>query len=451
MGLIESMTSAIFGRPSDVLRTPTGDYNLDSRRGRKNFKKIVMELQKHTDLLTKKDMGHWRQAWQMAILSESPNRNPLYDIYRDVDVDLHLSGCVAQRRDSVMARTFKIVNKADGKAREDLMPYFETSWFKDLMKYGLESVWWGHSLVELGDLVTDEEGRLTYDKVTLIPRKHVLPHCGVVIRSIGDDPRSGIPYREEPFCHTAIEFGKPDDLGLYLKAATQTIPKKHTYAFWDTFAELFAIPMRVAKTSTRDEKELSKLEKMMQTLGFEGWMVAPPDTEVEIVGNTRTDAFNVYDKRLERADSELSKLAIGQTMTVDNGSSKSQSEVHLEVFERIIESDGDMLRDIINTRLIPIMIRDGFPLKGCRLDWDYEEDYTPEQQIAYEKMIADRYEVPGEYFAEKYKMPVGKRIERAMPGPQDPDEPEDKKKGKKEEDEEPEKAENKRGDTDFFD
>ena len=35
--------------------------------------------------------------------------------------------------------------------------------------------------------------------------------------------------------------------------------------------------------------------------------------------------------------------------------------------------------------------------------------YTPEQQVAYETMIADRYEVEPEYFAEKYNMPVGQR------------------------------------------
>lgn len=431
----------------DILRTRTGDYNLDTRRGRKNFKKIVMELQRQTDLLTRQDMGHWRQAWQMAIHTDNPNRNPLYDIYRDVDVDLHLTGCVTQRRDSVMARTFKIVNKADGKAREDLMPYFEKTWFKELMEYALQSIWWGHSLIEMGDIEKDEEGHLMYKEVTLIPRKHVIPRFGVVVRNIGDDPKDGIPYREEPYCQNLIEVGKPEDLGLYLKAAIQTIPKKHTFAFWDTFAELFAVPMRVAKTSTRDEKELGKLEKMMQTLGFEGWMVAPPDTEVEIVGNTRTDSFNVYDKRLERADAELSKLAIGQTMTVDNGSSRSQSEVHLEVFEKIVESDADKLRDVINDRLLPMMVRDGFPLKGCRFDWDYEEDYSPEQQIAYEKMIADRYDVPGVYFAEKYKIPVGKRIDRTGMPHRDPDEHQDEEKEKKEEE-----TKNKREETpSFFD
>ena len=56
------------------------------------------------------------------------------------------------------------------------------------------------------------------------------------------------------------------------------------------------------------------------------------------------------------------------------------------------------------------MVKHGFPLKGLRFEWNDAVDYTPEQQIQYETMIADRYEVEPSYFADKYGMPVGERI-----------------------------------------
>ena len=74
-----------------------------------------------------------------------------------------------------------------------------------------------------------------------------------------------------------------------------------------------------------------------------------------------------------------------------------------------VESDCTMLRDIVNNQLIPRMVKHGFPVKGLRFEWDDAVDYTPEQQVAYETMIADRYEVDPTYFAEKYSMPVGER------------------------------------------
>ena len=121
-------------------------------------------------------------------------------------------------------------------------------------------------------------------------------------------------------------------------------------------------------------------------------------------------------------------------MTIEDGSSLSQSETHLQVFENLVVSDQDMLRDIINNQLIPRMVKHGFPLKGLRFEWDYAVDYTPEQQVAYETMVADRYQVDPSYFAEKYNMPVGKRIDSSAiipSGSQDePEEPEQQRKQK---------------------
>ena len=138
------------------------------------------------------------------------------------------------------------------------------------------------------------------------------------------------------------------------------------------------------------------------------------ETEIEFVESGKGDAYNVYDKRIDRANSELSKLIIGQTMTIEDGSSLSQSETHLEVFENLVKNDRDMLRDIVNNQLLPRMVKHGFPVKGLRFEWDEAVDYTPEQQIAYETMIVDRYEVAPEYFTKKYSIPVGER-RNAMP------------------------------------
>ena len=416
---IKSFFSGFFThRPDDVLHTPYGDFNLARDTDRRRVQKIVIDLHRTTDALTRKDIRDWRNAWQMAINVDSPNRQRLYDIYLDVSVDLHLSGCVKQREGFVMARTFKIVN-AKGDEVKEALHYFNQEWFKQLLRYALEANYWGHSLIELGDLTTDKDGYACYAQVGLIPRKHVIPEYGRVITDLGQDWRSGIDYRQPPFTDWLIEAGRPDDLGLYLKAATQTIPKKNMLAFWDTFGEIFGMPMRIARTTSRDQKEIDRLDRMLREAGASLSMVAGQDTEIEFVESGKGDAYNVYDRRVERANSELSKLIIGQTMTIEDGSSLSQSKTHLEIFQNLVESDCDMLRDIVNNQLIPRMVRHGFPIKGLRFDWDYSADYTPEQQVAYETMIADRYEVAPEYFAEKYNMPVGPRRNAPTTNPDD--------------------------------
>ena len=410
----------------NTIRTPYGDFRL-AKGDYKNVKKVLVEMQRSTDALTRMDLQDWRNAWQMAINVDSPNRQRLYDIYRDALVDLHLSGCIEQRKGFVMSRSFKLVDSS-GVSNLESMHYLEQSWFKRLLKYALDSIYWGHSLIELGDITTDGDGCVCYDGVKLIPRKHVIPEYGRVVSDLGQDWTSGIEYRQPPYSDWLIEAGLSDDLGLLLKAATQTIPKKNMLAFWDTFGEIFGMPMRIARTSSRDQAEHKKLMNMLAQAGTNLSMVAGTDTEIEFVETGKNDAFNVYDRRVDRANSELSKLIIGQTMTIEDGSSLSQSQTHLAIFENLVESDCDMLRDIVNNQLLPRMIKHGFPVKGLRFDWDYAVDYTPEQQVAYETMIADRYEVDPEYFAEKYSMPVGERRQAARP--KEDDEVAKKSKGK---------------------
>ena len=394
--------------PKDILRTAYGDFNIAKESDREQVQRMVIDLQRTTDVLTRKDIKNWREAWQIAINVDSPNRQRLYDIYRDVEVDLHLSGCVGQRTGFVMAKSFKLVDQ-NGEEDEEALHYFDQAWFKQLMRYVLEANFWGHSLIELGEVATDGDGCICFSDVTLIPRKHVIPEYHRVVTDLSQDWHTGIDYHEAPFSDWLIEAGRPHDLGIYLKAATQTIPKKNMLAFWDTFGEIFGMPMRIARTTSRDKKEIDRLDRMLREAGASLSMVAGQDTEIEFVESGKGDAYNVYDKRIERANSELSKLVIGQTMTIEDGSSLSQSQTHLEVFQNLIEADCDMIRDIVNSQLLPRMARLGFPVKGLRFDWDYAVDYTPEQQKAYEEMVLQHYDVDPSYFEEKYGMPAAQR------------------------------------------
>lgn len=94
-------------------------------------------------------MRSWRQAWQTAIDVENPRRGRLYDIYRDVEVDLHLGGCVDQRKGFVEKKSFKLVD-AKGKQNDTATQILEAAWFKDMVGYILDSRYWGHSLIQLG-------------------------------------------------------------------------------------------------------------------------------------------------------------------------------------------------------------------------------------------------------------------------------------------------------------
>ena len=135
MGVLDKFLENFRSKKSDpmILQTPYGELNLAKPKDRAKFQSIVMDIHRTTDALTRKDIADWRAAWQLAINVDNPNRQRLYDIYRDVAVDLHLSGCIEQRRGFVMSRSFKLVNES-GDEDESAMHYFDQSWFKQLLR-----------------------------------------------------------------------------------------------------------------------------------------------------------------------------------------------------------------------------------------------------------------------------------------------------------------------------
>ena len=369
------------------------------------IKAITIELATTAMQLTKKDIASWRQAWQMAINPEDPQRRRLYEVYTDVDIDLHLTGCIGQREGMVTGKAFKLVDK-NLKENRELSELFEAEWFKYFIKFVLDSRYWGHSLIQFGDIVS-VAGKMRFDGVELVPRMHVIPEFGVITKEAGDEPQKGISYRTSKIAQWCIEAGKPKDLGLLLKCSPAALSKKNMLAFWDGFGEIFGMPIRIGKTTSRDEKEINKVEKMLSEMGAAAWGLFPEGTDIEIKETSRGDAFNVYDKRIDKANYEMSKGILNQTMTIDNGSSMSQSEVHLEIFKNVIEADADFLRDIINNKLLPFMVMHGFPVEGYRFDWDDAVGYTPDQMQKIEQMLLlAGYEIDQRYFADKYNIPI---------------------------------------------
>ena len=179
--------------------------------------KLTAHLMQQTDSLTKKDIATWRAAWQAAISFDTPNRGRLYDIYTDCMADLHLTGCIGQRKGKTLRKAFRLVG-ADGKEDTDATRLLQRQWFYDFVDLALDSRFYGHSLIQLGDVVADAGG-MRFERVELVPRKHVAPEYGVITPDPAADWRTGIDYRNTDLALWWIEVGGPRDLGLLLKCA----------------------------------------------------------------------------------------------------------------------------------------------------------------------------------------------------------------------------------------
>lgn len=375
---------------------------------------VIQQLKLQSDNLIKRDIGDWRNAHQQAKNIENPKRTNLYNIYDyTIDIDNMVAGIVMRSKFGVMSRPFKIVGP-DGKTQEDLTKVFQGEWFQQYMNLALEAHFFGHSLIELGDVVSVGDV-MGFSGVRLIPRQHVCPEYGVLLREPGDEPKRGIPYREGSLQKTAVEVGDPYSLGAYLKIAPSVIGKKNAQIFWDNFAERFGIPILYAKVDSRDKEERAKASNMLRNLGSNAWALFGSGVTIEKVETSTGDAFEVFDRRISRADEQISLALAGQTMSFTDGSSLSQAEVHERGFGEIKDKMARDLAANINTKLMPAMLLNGFPVQNCQFKWDDSYRYSPEEMLKVETLLLQHYDIKAEYFAEKYHVAIeGKKT--AFPG-----------------------------------
>lgn len=375
---------------------------------------VIQQLKLQSDNLTRRDIGDWRNAHQQAKNVENPKRTNLYNIYDyTIDIDNMVTGIVIRSKFGVMSRPFKITDR-NGKTLDDLTTVFQGEWFQQYMNLALEAYFFGHSPIELGDVVSAGDV-MGFSGVRLIPRQHVCPEFGVLLREPGDEPSRGIPYRTGGLQQTAVEVGDPYGLGAYLKIGPSVIGKKNAQIFWDNFAERFGIPILYAKVDSRDKDERAKASAMLRNLGSNAWALFGTGVTIEKVETSTGDAFEVFDRRISRADEQISLALAGQTMSFTDGSSLSQAEVHERGFKEIKDKMARDLAANVNTRLIPAMRLNGFPLQNCRFEWDDTYRYSPEEMLKVESMLLQHYDIKKEYFANKYHVDIEGR-KAAMPG-----------------------------------
>lgn len=386
----------------------------------KRIKKAVIELVEQTKFLTRQDIAKWRAAWQRAISVEYPSRVELNAVYRDIAIDNHLMAVIGQIIKEVLQKEFYLVDRESGDEIEGLNQHLEDAqWFIDYCTSVIYSEFEGHRLVQFGDVVV-VDGIMKFTEVEVVDSDHVIPEYHVFVKNRGDHPDNGIDYTLPPYNAMCLGIGNKKNLGLYNAVAPHAISKKNVLAFWDKFAEIFGMPLRIGKTSSSNPKDRNDISDMLQKMGSAAWGIFPDGTEIEIKETTRGDAYEVYDKRIDRANSEMSKAIVHQTMTTDNGSSKSQSETHLVIQEYVIEYFARLLRININDKLIPFMILNGF--KGwerAKFRFDDTVEYTVEEQLKIEELILKNFEITDEtvsHFMEKYNIP-GLSVKKAIPPP----------------------------------
>ena len=345
-----------------------------------------------------RDLSDWRVAVASAESVTIPRRTNLAKVYRQVTVDAHLHSLMQTRKIMTLGKPFSLINK-QGEEDKDATALLQAEWFRQFMDYALDSIYYGYSLIEFGDIVDD-----TYSSITPIPYDYLVPELHIVLSNIGDTV--GMDYTASPYANWSIAIGQAKDLGLLMKAAPLVLWKQNVMGAWSEYAELFGMPFRMGQTDVYNEDLRNNMVDMLSKMGNAGWGVFHAEDKISFIETSKTDAFQVYQQFVTLIDQQLSKLVLGQTGTTDEKAFAGSAKVHQDVANQYAQADAMMMEYVVNTRLLPMMQGHGFPLKGLSFRFDNTEKLSLADKFSMLKELLPYKEVPDAWINDTFGIPV---------------------------------------------
>ncbi len=123
------------------------------------------------------------------------------------------------------------------------------------------------------------------------------------------------------------------------------------------------MPTAAAKLPPGQAQDPIEREKALQApdaIQSDSGVVIPDSVIIELIEAARSGTAD-YDALCQRMDKAISKVILSQTMTTDDGSSRSQAEVHQEVQEAVIKSDADLICESLNQQVVSWLTEWNFP------------------------------------------------------------------------------------------
>jgi phage gp29-like protein len=360
----------------------------------------------------RKDIGDWRKALVAAENVERPKRSQLYQIYNEITLDAKVSAQMELRVNRLLSRRFSLYN-ANNEAQLEATYLLKKPWFNKMVKMLWESIMYGHSLVAITKVEPlNKEGGGVID-VELVPREHVVPEFGYLLKDKSDD--KGIEYRYFPdFEGYIIETPDSKSLGLLSKIAPYALYKRFALACNSQYSELFGMPLRVGKTSMRDTAMVSQMGQMLANMGAAAYAVIDKDEELELIQPQQGNG-DVFQKIIDKCNHEMAELITGAVIgDARSTGSLAKEEVGERLADYIHQADVDFIESLINAKLFPILIQHGYPLKG--LTFAYEEQKDLEQLFDMTSKTLQFYDVDEAWLKETFGIAItGKKINPSSP------------------------------------
>lgn len=382
-------------------------------------------------LRLRQDVQSWRRAVEEAEMGTYPHRVKMQRLFVDTVLNGHVYACMQKRKDLTLLRDIEVYN-ADGSENEDLEELFAGEWFSQFLSYALDAIFYGYSLISLGDVI---DGK--FKNIDVIKRWHISPdRCNVTTYQY---MLTGYEFLKPPYDKWHVWATSPSEngqssvgYGLLYKCAVYEIINRNLLGFNADAAELFGQPIRKGRTNKTEEAERGEFANALANMGSSGWIMLDEYDQVELIENsTGAQGFKIYENLESRNEKKISKLILGHADALDSTPGKLGSDANgasAQALKAIQTADGRFITSIINDQLIPKMRQIGFQLPdGIYFEFsDNEQEQEEEQaELDHQLKIADLanklrtagFQVSADWITEETEIPVEPAKLSAPPPP----------------------------------
>ena len=371
--------------------------SIANNKATKNFFEIEHKMNYRINSSIKK----WRDALNYAEEWKEPNRNGLYEIYDEVLLDAVVKNSMDLRTQRIMSIPFSIVGKND-KVNKKAQDIFDSYWFEKYMKFAMESIFFGHSLIQI-----DGADRKGVTDVTLIPRENVIPEYGLFKKNEYDRTDAGMNYMQPKIYKWLCEvYHTRRDLGLLNMVASSQISKKVGIIAWTQFVEKFGEPMVIGRTNSNLESEREALQEFLGSLSMNTSAVLDKQTEIEYKEAVRPDVYNVYKELINQMNDDINTVILGGTELTSgsSGGSEARAKIHQAESNHKTAADIRFIKNNINNVLIPKLESLKIIPRGLKFKFDDGVILSMEDKINVDKELFKHFKLTKDYIELTYNV-----------------------------------------------
>lgn len=338
------------------------------------LKKGKTVITRARDLIIDANMTQYQVAIDSARSETWQDRHRLYHIYQNaLDFDGHVQACIELRLMNTIGKKLEyVINDKP----VDISMLSDSPKFEQFLRDLLMVRFWGIGVFEY--FITEYAGRGYFD-YQKIPLLNINPYKRVIYTQ---------PYysgTEIPIKGLIQMLGTPEDLGLLKVISRLAILRRANTSNWANYNELAGDNFMLIKyNEPEDPRERARFRDQMQQRGKNAIVDTVLDAEVSSQSGTTGTIFQTFEQFQQWVTDELSKMILGQTMTTEDGSSRSQAEVHERMQQTIFDNDSEYLLRFLNYEFYEVQSMFGIP-EGGR--WQFVQSGSLKDKTEIEKDI----------------------------------------------------------------